>query len=68
MTSESEDLAARWAQDVASRGWGNYQYGLVMEAGDRDLMTVLDKERLDIDQGCQVCCGSISLCPPPPPD
>ena len=54
MTSESVELAGRWAQGIEARGWGEYRYGLVMEAGDRNLMTALAQERLDIEQGYQV--------------
>ena len=54
MTSESQELAGRWTQAVESHCWGDYRFGLVMEAGDRNLMTALLQERLNIDQGCQV--------------
>ena len=50
-TSDDEGLRERWVADAEARGWAGCAQGLVMEAGDRNLMSVLLQERVTLDYG-----------------
>jgi len=48
-SSEDEHLRKRWVGDATKRGYAEYPCGIVMKAGQRNLMVILVRPQLPND-------------------